>query len=109
LSEDGLRQRVAIYGGTFDPIHNGHWQVARAILKAFAMDRLIFVPAFVPPHKRDQQISSAFHRLAMLAIATADEDRMFVSTIEVEAPERPTRLKPWGDYEANLRTRNYSL
>jgi nicotinate-nucleotide adenylyltransferase len=96
LSEDGLRQRVAIYGGTFDPIHNGHWQVAKAVLKAFAMDRLIFVPAFVPPHKRDQQISSAFHRLAMLVIATADEARMFVSTIELEAPERPYTIETLG-------------
>jgi nicotinate-nucleotide adenylyltransferase len=91
-----LRQRIAIYGGTFDPIHNGHWRVAEAVLKAFAMDRLIFVPAFVPPHKRDQQISSAFHRLAMLAIATADESRMFVSTIELEAPERPYTIETLG-------------
>lgn len=84
-----MRQRIAIYGGTFDPIHNGHWQVATAILESFAMDRLLFVPAFVPPHKRGRQISSPFHRLAMLAVATADEPRMFVSTIELEAPERP--------------------
>lgn len=88
-----MRQRIAIYGGTFDPIHNGHWQVAEAVLKAFAMDRLVFVPAFVPPHKRGQQISSAFHRLAMLAIATADEAQLFVSTIEVEAPERPYTIE----------------
>lgn len=84
-----MRQRIAIYGGTFDPIHNGHWQVAQAILTAFAMERMVFVPAFVPPHKRGRRISSPFHRMAMLALATADEARMFISTIEVEAPERP--------------------
>jgi nicotinate-nucleotide adenylyltransferase len=84
-----LRQRIAIYGGTFDPIHNGHWEVAKAVLNSFAMDRLLFVPAFVPPHKRGQQISSPFHRMAMLAVATANEPRMFVSPIELEAPERP--------------------
>ncbi|MEP7340033.1 MAG: nicotinate-nucleotide adenylyltransferase [Acidobacteriota bacterium] len=84
-----MRQRIAIYGGTFDPIHNGHWQVAKAILDSFAMDRLLFVPAFVPPHKRGQQISSPFHRMAMLAVATAGEPRMFVSPVELEAPERP--------------------
>lgn len=102
MSEDSLRQRIAIYGGTFDPLHNGHWRVAEAILKAFAMDRLFFVPAFVPPHKRDQRISSAFHRLAMLAIATADEARMFVSPIEVEAPERPYTIETLGRLQAEF-------
>ncbi len=84
-----MRQRIAIYGGTFDPIHDGHWQVAKAIMNSFAMDRLLFVPAFVPPHKRGQQISSPFHRLAMLSVATMSDPKMFVSAVEVEAPERP--------------------
>ncbi len=88
-----MRQRIAIYGGTFDPIHNGHWQVAHTVLKAFAMERLMFVPAFVPPHKRGWRISSPFHRMAMLALATANEARMFVSTIELEAPERPYTIE----------------
>lgn len=91
-----MRQRIAIYGGTFDPIHNGHWQVAQAVLTAFEMERLVFVPAFVPPHKRGQRISSPFHRMAMLALTTADETRMFVSTIEVEAPERPYTIETLG-------------
>lgn len=91
-----MRQRIAIYGGTFDPIHNGHWQVAQALLKSFAMDRLVFVPAFVPPHKRGQRISSPFHRLAMLVLATANEPQMEVSTIELEAPERPYTIDTLG-------------
>lgn len=88
-----MRQRIAVYGGTFDPIHNGHLRVAEAILKAFAMDRMLFVPAFVPPHKRLQQISSPFHRLAMLALATAEQPQMFVSAIELEAPQRPYTIE----------------
>jgi nicotinate-nucleotide adenylyltransferase len=81
-----LRRRVGVYGGTFDPIHHGHLKVAEAVLKAFAMDRLVFVPAYIPPHKRREVISSPFHRLAMLALATANSQRMFVSYIELEAP-----------------------
>ena len=42
-------KRVAIYGGTFDPVHNGHVEVARAVLKFFELDELFFVPAWVPP------------------------------------------------------------
>jgi nicotinate-nucleotide adenylyltransferase len=87
--EERLRQRIGIYGGTFDPIHNGHFQVAQAILKAFAMDLLLFVPAYAPPHKRRVEISSPFHRLAMLVLATVRSRKMFVSSIELEAPSRP--------------------
>ena len=97
-----MRQRIAIYGGTFDPIHNGHWQVAKAIMNSFAMDRLLFVPAFVPPHKRGQQISSPFHRLAMLAVATMGEPKMFVSPVEVEAPERPYTFQTLDLLKADL-------
>lgn len=91
-----LRQRIAVYGGTFDPIHNGHLQVAEAILKAFALDRLLFVPAFVPPHKRGWQISSPFNRLALLTLATANQPLMFVSTIELESPQRPYTIETLG-------------
>jgi nicotinate-nucleotide adenylyltransferase len=96
------KQRIGVYGGTFDPIHNGHLQVADAILDAFQLDRMLFVPAFVPPHKRKQAISSAFHRLSMLALATADAPRMFVSTIELESPERPYTFETLGRLQTEL-------
>jgi nicotinate-nucleotide adenylyltransferase len=89
-------QRIGVYGGTFDPIHNGHLRVAAAILENFALDQLLFVPAFVPPHKRGQQISAAQHRYAMLALATAHETRMLISTIELEAPARPYTIETLG-------------
>ena len=73
---------MAIFGGTFDPVHNGHIEAARKVCGLFALDELIFVPACVPPHKRNAGITSAFHRFAMLALATNDEPRWRVSTIE---------------------------
>src|SRR5437764_2685972 len=82
-------QRVAIYGGTFDPVHNGHIEVARRVLQLFELDEVIFVPACVPPHKRNANITSAFHRFAMLALATEMDQRLLVSTIELDAPEQP--------------------
>jgi nicotinate-nucleotide adenylyltransferase len=93
LKEERLRQRIGVYGGTFDPIHNGHFRVAEAILRSFAMDRMLFVPAYVPPHKRGREIGSPYHRLAMLALATADSPQMFISTIELEAPARPYTIE----------------
>ena len=82
-------KRVAIYGGTFDPVHNGHLEVARGVLRLFELDELILVPAWVPPHKRNAKITSAFHRFAMLALATQADQRLLVSTIELDAPDRP--------------------
>lgn len=86
---DGGRRRVALYGGTFDPVHVGHAAVARNLLRLFALDEVLFVPAFVAPHKRDRKVSPAFDRYAMLALATQDEPSFRVSPAELTAPERP--------------------
>jgi nicotinate-nucleotide adenylyltransferase len=80
-------QRAAIYGGTFDPVHNGHIEVARRALQLFELDQVLFVPACVPPHKSG--ISSAFHRFAMLALATEHEPLLRLSTIDLDEPDRP--------------------
>jgi nicotinate-nucleotide adenylyltransferase len=82
-------RRVAAFGGTFDPIHNGHLEIARAIVRNFGLDQLLIVPAHRPPHKNARAISDAYHRYAMAALATLDEPRVSVSTIELEAPGRP--------------------
>lgn len=102
------RKRIALYGGTFDPVHNGHMMVARALLQLFSLHELVFIPAHVAPHKREQSVSPALMRFAMLALATHGEARMCVSTFELDAPERPytvetlTRMKEkYGD-EARL-------
>jgi nicotinate-nucleotide adenylyltransferase len=93
-----VKERIGIYGGTFDPIHYGHLRVAAAICDAFALDQFFFVPAFVPPHKRDRQISSPYHRYAMVVLATLNHlpsacARLAASTIELEAPTRPYTIE----------------
>jgi nicotinate-nucleotide adenylyltransferase len=79
--------RAAIYGGTFDPVHKGHIEVARTVLELFELAEVLFVPACAPPHK--SAISSVFHRFAMLALATEQDARLRISTIELDEPERP--------------------
>jgi nicotinate-nucleotide adenylyltransferase len=83
------RRRIAIYGGTFDPVHMGHEAVARNLTELFALDEVIFVPAYVAPHKRERRVSPAIDRFAMLALATQDERLFRVSAVEVNAPEKP--------------------
>jgi len=82
-------KRVAIYGGTFDPVHNCHIEVARAVLKLFELDGLFFVPAWAPPHKRNLKLTPAFHRFGMLALATQADQRLLISTVELDSPDRP--------------------
>jgi nicotinate-nucleotide adenylyltransferase len=99
----GLR-RIALYGGTFDPVHVGHAAVARNLLRLFGLDEVLFIPAFVAPHKRDRRVSPALDRYAMLALATQGEESFRVSAVELAAPERPytfetlTRFREsWGE------------
>jgi nicotinate-nucleotide adenylyltransferase len=82
------RKRIAIYGGTFDPVHLGHLQIARRVSEIFAIDQFLFVPARVAPHKADREVSSGFHRYAMLALATQNDPRLCISTYELEGRER---------------------
>ena len=63
---------------------------------------MLFVPAFTPPHKRKRVISSPFHRLAMLALATANSPTMFVSTVELEAPTQPYTIETLGRLQSEL-------
>ena len=82
-------RRIAAYGGTFDPVHNGHLEVVRAIVRTFELDQLLIIPANRPPHKGSRPIADSYHRFTMAVLATIDERRVLVSTIELDAPDRP--------------------
>ncbi|HKY04362.1 MAG TPA: nicotinate-nucleotide adenylyltransferase, partial [Blastocatellia bacterium] len=83
------KRRIGAYGGTFDPPHTGHLEVARAVFRSFALDELLLIPAYRPPHKRNSIISNSYHRYAMTVLATIEEAGLKVSTLEIDAPERP--------------------
>jgi nicotinate-nucleotide adenylyltransferase len=82
-------KRIALYGGTFDPVHLGHLAVAHGLSKIFTLDEVLFIPAYVAPHKRKEGVTPALHRYAMLALSTQHEERFRISTIELDAPEKP--------------------
>jgi nicotinate-nucleotide adenylyltransferase len=82
------KQRVALYGGTFDPVHQGHLEVAQKVAQLFEIEKVLFVPAQIAPHKLGKNVSSPLHRYAMLALATQGDARLFVSTFELDAPDR---------------------
>ena len=80
--------RIAILGGTFDPIHNGHLAAAVSVSSAFRTDQVHFVPAYSAPHKQSHESTSAFHRFAMVALAISPSEGFRVSTMEVDALEK---------------------
>jgi nicotinate-nucleotide adenylyltransferase len=83
-----MRKRIAFYGGTFDPVHCGHIKVAKRLLSLFQLDEFYFLPAFHAPHKTDKKPTSAYHRFAMLALATAGEPHISISTLELDRAEK---------------------
>lgn len=76
--------KVAILGGTFNPIHYAHLLSAEQVREGLGYDRILFVPAARPPHKSQPDLVSAEHRYQMVLLATADNPYFEVSRIELE-------------------------
>ncbi len=74
--------RIAIFGGTFDPIHNAHLRIAREAAERFALDRILFVTAGNPPHKAPGATTSFEHRHRMVELACAIDSRFVPSRLE---------------------------
>ena len=80
--------RIGVLGGTFDPIHEGHLAMARAARGQFGLDKVLFVPALIPPHKiNHRDLAPAPYRYAMIEIAIQNEPAFEVSKIELDRPE----------------------
>jgi len=76
--------RIGVYGGSFDPVHVGHLIAAECCREQAALDRVLFVPAAVPPHKQDRRLADTDHRVAMLTLAVGGHDGFAVSTVELD-------------------------
>ncbi len=76
--------KTCLFGGTFDPPHNGHVAIAEQCRKKLNNDRVIFIPAFLAPHKTDVKISSAKDRLAMLRLAIQPYPGLEISELEID-------------------------
>lgn len=76
--------KIAIMGGTFNPIHYGHLICAEQVRDGLGYDTIIFVPSARPPHKAQPDMVSAEHRYQMVLLATADNQDFEVSRIELD-------------------------
>lgn len=76
--------RIAVFGGSFDPIHNGHVTVAREAIRQDLADEVMFVPANQPPHKPDIKLISSKHRMAMLELIVSGNRGFSVTDVELQ-------------------------
>ncbi|MBM3252917.1 MAG: nicotinate-nucleotide adenylyltransferase [Candidatus Omnitrophica bacterium] len=80
--------RIGVLGGTFNPIHIGHLILAEEAFSKLSLDKVIFVPAFIPPHKIEEELVSADHRYRMIEIAIKDNPNFEISNIELRRSGR---------------------
>jgi len=79
------KERIGIFGGTFNPIHSGHVRAAEAVRKRFLLDRILFIPSYIPPHKTTGEIALPRDRMRMVELALRGRRRLIPSPIEMRA------------------------
>ncbi|HOP60213.1 MAG TPA: nicotinate-nucleotide adenylyltransferase [Candidatus Saccharicenans sp.] len=77
---------TGLFGGTFNPIHNGHLRAAEEVMKYFPLDRILFIPSYIPPHKDQKEVVPACHRWRMVEIACQGHPKFIPSDLEVKSP-----------------------
>ena len=77
-------KKIGIFGGSFNPIHNGHIHLAKVVKDELCLDKVIFVPSNNPPHKDDDEFESNEDRLEMCRLAIADSDGFEVNDFELQ-------------------------
>jgi len=86
IKKEGSEKRIGLFGGTFNPIHQGHLRGAEEIREAFHLEEVIFIPSSIPPHKVTEKIIEAKHRLEMVRCATSNNPHFSTSDVELSRP-----------------------
>jgi len=94
--------KIGLFGGTFDPIHWGHLRSAEEVGETYGLDKVYFVPASIPPHKRGKTTTPAQDRLRMVRLAVARNPRFSVSTIELDRPGLSYSIDTIRDFAGRL-------
>jgi nicotinate-nucleotide adenylyltransferase len=78
-----LPQKLGVLGGTFNPIHYGHLAAAEEVRDRLKLDRVLFIPSHLPPHKPEEEVPSAVHRMEMVRLAISGNAYFETSDIEI--------------------------
>lgn len=78
--------RIGLYGGTFNPVHNGHVQVIKEVRIKFNLDKIFIIPSALPPHKESSKVAGAQDRMDMIRLVFSDDSGYTVSDVEIKRP-----------------------
>ncbi len=78
-----MAQQIGVLGGTFNPVHYGHLAAAEEVRNRLKLERVLFIPSFLPPHKHDEEVPAGAHRLEMVRLATLSNPWFEPSDIEI--------------------------
>lgn len=76
-------KKLGIFGGTFNPVHNGHLSLCGQLADALKIPRVLLIPTAIPPHKQAKELADEKHRLAMCRLAAQADERFMVSDLEL--------------------------
>lgn len=82
------KKRIGILGGTFNPIHKGHLKAAEKVNKEFFLDKILFIPSYIPPHKKSSHTAPPRDRFNMVKLALEEYPNFIPSRIEIDAEEK---------------------
>lgn len=78
--------KLGLFGGSFNPVHNGHLAIARQTREALGLDRILFIPTSQPPHKPDGSLAPAQDRYEMVRLAIVSDPTLAISDVEIRRP-----------------------
>ncbi len=99
---ENSNRRLAILGGTFDPVHFGHLLIAEQARNHFLLDKILFMPAAIPPHKMEKSITESDKRLAMLEVAISNNQYFEISDWELKRSRASYTSETITDYLPQL-------
>jgi nicotinate-nucleotide adenylyltransferase len=83
-----ISTQIGLFGGTFNPIHLGHLRAAQEVLEHFELDKIMFIPSALPPHKQTHHLTDAEDRLEMIRLSVRNCPEFEVSDAELKRPGR---------------------
>ena len=84
ISASSYRKRIGIFGGTFNPIHMGHMIMAEKVCQQHHLSNILFMPAYIPPHKYVNDLAEAHHRYQMIKAVVSGKSKFEVSDLEIK-------------------------